>query len=131
MFFRALNQGHVSLICPSSFLCVKFCHNVEVPSGGVEVVPPDFDSEHKVFLRVGLQCEESGVGALFGLEGGGEGVPLEGVHDHVGESNNDDNDDADGEDAPCEGPVLAFLLEPEELGGVEEVVHLDEVLEQR
>lgn len=98
---------------------------VKVPGVGVEVVVPDLNPEHEGLSR---HCG-NGVGGGVVCAGRGDARVdddlLKGVDDFVVEGDKEEYDDADGENASKNGPVLGFLPVPQQFCSVEEVQFVD------
>ena len=98
---------------------------IEVSGVGVEIVVPDLNPEHEGLSGHGGNCVGGGVVGAGRGNGRIDDDLLEGVEDFVVEGDQEKYDDADGENASENGPVLGFFPVPQQFCRVEEVKFVD------
>ena len=111
MFFCTLNQRKGCCIDIGAYERVKVGLYIKVSGRCAQIQANDFNGKHEVlFLRCG-HGDASRACHLLNFHGGGDAGSVDSADDHVGKTNDDNNDNANGKESPGDSMVLTIFLE--------------------
>lgn len=129
MYSRAwLQRKPLTALIPHSCIELYTCHhNIKVPEGGIQVMIPHFNSQHKVSFLMRWDCVRSWISGNDPCCTRRNADFIDAIDKFIVKHDNKSNNHYDWNGTTKNRPVLRLGLVPEELSGTEKVCTLDEV----